>query len=760
MRNRTIIFNIILILALLVCISPLHAWTGDTWGSISRQTILRIADEMIDFSWSPKNTITNYGYTFYKGTIYRGEAYCQENPQENWAEFYSLVNNTAGGTTYYGNDCSGFVSISWKLPTRYTTTSFESDATSDGGYVTSLGTVGSGKNVGLLLGDAFVASGSHIIMFEYYLPDGSGIKAMEQTPYWARRRDWSWSQLASYRPIRRNNIDEGDYVFKTKWGTQGNLNGQFNDPVNVATDSSGNVYVTDYLNHRVQKFTSSGGFITKWGSYGSSNGYFKYPNGISVDTVGYVYVADEFNNRIQKFTSSGGFITKWGSEGSGNGQFMGVLNLTANTSNVYVSDAFLSRIQKFTSSGGFITKWGSEGSGNGEFDGNNGIAVDSSGNVYVADAFNDRIQKFTNSGGFITKWGACCSPDGYFNNPEGIAVDPSLNVYVADTYNHRIQKFDSNGNFITKWGSNGYMEDGKFQYPDGVAIDSSLNVYVADTGNDRIQKFSPVSKLPSGPSNLVATIISSSQINLSWQDNSNNETGFVIKRKTGVSGSYSTIATVGANVTTYSDPVSQGCTYYYAVYAYNAYGDSVYSDEVEATSGTGTVIQRATLDGSPWSGSLTFQCSANGILGPVQTVNLPVTATNRPTGTRTCAYISGGPQGATFYGIAPLATQTLYNGGTITFTYAFSSGTGTIIHQATLNGSPWSGSLTFQCSANGILGPVQTVNVPLTSTNRPTGPRTCAYISGGPTGAVFTSITPSNTQILYPGITITFTYNF
>ena len=605
MRNRTIIFIVVQIIALLICISSLHAWTGDTWGSISRQTILRIADEIIDFSWTPKNTMTNWNYgstwlTFYKGNTYRGEAYCQENPQENWAEFYSLVNSTSGGNTYYGNDCSGFVSISWKLPTRYTTTSFESDATSDGGYVTSLGAIDSGKKVGLLLGDAFVASGSHIIMFESYLPDGSGIRAMEQTPYWARRSDWNWSRLASYRPIRRNNIDEGNYVFKTKWGSPGNLNGQFNYPTDMAIDSSGNVYVVDQYNHRIQKFNSSGGFITKWGSYGAGNGYFNYPNGVAVDPSLNVYVADTNNYRIQKFNSSGSFITKWGSYGAGNGQFNTPTGMTADLSgNVYVAEHNNHRIQKFNSSGSFITKWGSYGTGNGQFREPWDIAVDPAGNVYVADSGNYRIQKFNSTGGFITKWGACCSPDGYFNYPMGIAVDPSLNVYVADTNNHRIQKFDSNGNFITKWGSYSYWEDGKFQHPQGIAVDSSLNVYVADTNNHRIQKFSPVSPLPSGPSGLTATAVSSSQINLSWQDNSNNETGFKIKRKAGFNGTYSTIDSVGPNVTSYTDTgLIAGTHYSYAVWAYNGAGESAYSDEVIASVGPKPDIKANGSDGS------------------------------------------------------------------------------------------------------------------------------------------------------------------
>lgn len=59
--------------------------------------------------------------------------------------------------------------------------------------------------------------------------------------------------------------------------------------------------------------------------------------------------------------------------------------------------------------------------------------------------------------------------------------------------------------------------------------------------------------VPVSPSGLTAAAISSSQINLSWTDNSNNETGFKIERKTGVGGTYLQIATTGANIATYSD---------------------------------------------------------------------------------------------------------------------------------------------------------------------------------------------------------------
>src|SRR5205814_1918932 len=100
-------------------------------------------------------------------------------------------------------------------------------------------------------------------------------------------------------------------------GITGSGDGQFNGPVNIAVDSSGNVYVADTLNHRIQKFTSAGNFLTAWGSHGSTNGQFGYPEGVATDGSGNVYVADTQNYRIQKFTSTGTFLTKWGGSGSG-----------------------------------------------------------------------------------------------------------------------------------------------------------------------------------------------------------------------------------------------------------------------------------------------------------------------------------------------------------------------------------------------------------------------------------------------------------
>jgi hypothetical protein len=89
---------------------------------------------------------------------------------------------------------------------------------------------------------------------------------------------------------------------------------------------------------------------------------------------------------------------------------------------------------------------------------------------------------------------------------------------------------------------------------------------------------------PLAPSGLSATAVGSSQINLGWTDNSNNETGFKIERKTGAGGTYAQVDTTAAGANSYNDTgLTASTTYYHRVRATNASGDSAYSNEASAT---------------------------------------------------------------------------------------------------------------------------------------------------------------------------------
>jgi hypothetical protein len=118
----------------------------------------------------------------------------------------------------------------------------------------------------------------------------------------------------------------------------------------------------------------------------------------------------------------------------------------------------------------------------------------------------------------------------------------------------------------------------------GVPIPSIISDLGSNLPNDAVG--GGVVDPPDPPSGLGANAVACDQINLSWTDNSDNETGFTIERS--LNGlSFAELDNVGANVTSYSDTtVAENTTYYYRVKAYNSAGDSAYSNTANDTTPT------------------------------------------------------------------------------------------------------------------------------------------------------------------------------
>jgi len=116
------------------------------------------------------------------------------------------------------------------------------------------------------------------------------------------------------------------------------------------------------------------------------------------------------------------------------------------------------------------------------------------------------------------------------------------------------------------------------------------NLGATGTASVTITVTNPGPLPPAAPSNLSATAVSASQINLSWTDNANDEDGFKIERKTGAAGTYAEIASLGANAISHSDNngLLAGTNYVYRVRAYSTGGNSAYSNEANATTQGGT----------------------------------------------------------------------------------------------------------------------------------------------------------------------------
>ncbi|MCK4352627.1 hypothetical protein KAW65_04385 [candidate division WOR-3 bacterium] len=257
------------------------------------------------------------------------------------------------------------------------------------------------------------------------------------------------------------------------------VDGDFEFSKDIAIDANGDIYVTDYGNNRIQKYSSG-----VWTQFNAS-GKLYHPWGIAVGSD-YVYVTSPDSHQVFKFTKTGDLDTIWGKEGYGEVEFRYPWGIAVDNDYVYIAEEGGDRIQKLTKNGKYELEWGKTGDWQGEFHSPCGIAVDES-YAYVVDKRNARIQKFTKDGTYVSEWGSQGGTEGQFDLPHDIAILGNY-IYVVDTENNRIQKFTTDGTFVDRWGMLG-TDWGQFDTPIGIGISQDGFIYIVDSANNKIQKF-------------------------------------------------------------------------------------------------------------------------------------------------------------------------------------------------------------------------------------------------------------------------------
>lgn len=335
---------------------------------------------------------------------------------------------------------------------------------------------------------------------------------------------------------------------------------QFSAPTGVAQDLARNIYILD--GNALRRTMPAGG--TNWytstlaGSiltHGTNDGTnqfarFDDPLGIAVDAVGNIFIADTLNNAIREVTAFG---TNWsvttiaGVTGRANAGWHDGTNSDAKfaypdgiavdlAQNLYVADAWSNVIRKITPSG---TNWivstiagepGVSGSNNGSnnvahFNAPIAIAIDSTGALYVSDFGNNTIRKIIQDG---TNWdvttlaglaGNIGSADGLgsaarFNQPQGLVVDNYQHIFVADSGNFTMRRITPAGMVSTIAGlagvsgtGNGTGSAARFAEPYGVAVDGLGNITVADYLNYDLRqgKLAPVLQYAASGKQLIVS---------------------------------------------------------------------------------------------------------------------------------------------------------------------------------------------------------------------------------------------------------------
>src|SRR5262249_21240935 len=153
---------------------------------------------------------------------------------------------------------------------------------------------------------------------------------------------------------------------------KGTKAGQFHFPIRIAINKTDEVFVTDFYNDRVQKFSAAGKFL-------AANAVPPHPGGITLDEGGNIY-ATHFG--IAKPNEKGKpvhvsvhspeekFLRGWGKTGTGDGEFDMPGGIAVRGDRVYVADQTNRLVQVFDARGMFLFKWGKYGTKTGEFGGN------------------------------------------------------------------------------------------------------------------------------------------------------------------------------------------------------------------------------------------------------------------------------------------------------------------------------------------------------------------------------------------------------
>jgi DNA-binding beta-propeller fold protein YncE len=217
-----------------------------------------------------------------------------------------------------------------------------------------------------------------------------------------------------------------------------------NDPRGLALGSDGNVYLTD-LSQRVTVISPAGKVLRRWGTPGSGPGEFQFvsaPNDptdlhswLSVGPSGDVYVADSGNNRVQVFTPRGRFMRQFGSSGTGKGQFVSLFSVVVDRAgNVYTTEGSAARlgvVTKFSPAGKVVWQIGGVASSNADLTvpieplsmdpHGRLVTINDNGLVLYIDSDGHELDSFDGVGGVFPSPPPVC----------GVTVDPLGYTYVT-----------------------------------------------------------------------------------------------------------------------------------------------------------------------------------------------------------------------------------------------------------------------------------------------------------------------------------------
>jgi trimeric autotransporter adhesin len=306
------------------------------------------------------------------------------------------------------------------------------------------------------------------------------------------------------------------------------------DPMGIAVDRQGNLFISDIFNERVRRVDALTGIITTVAGNGKSSfsgddgpatdARLESPGGLALDAGGNLFIAETGNERIRRVDAATGIITTVA--GNGQGGFSGDGGPATSASlgpihglavdaqgDVFLTDLISDRVRRVDAITGIITTVagnGVEGYGgdggpatSASFNWPYGVALDDKGNLFVGDENNKRVRRIDEATGIITTVagngqsafrGEGEAATSASLNPVGVAMDRDGDIFIADPANHRVLRVDAKSGALAtivgggNGGDSGRATDAILVAPAGIATDQYGNVFIAEPAVGRVRR--------------------------------------------------------------------------------------------------------------------------------------------------------------------------------------------------------------------------------------------------------------------------------
>lgn len=255
----------------------------------------------------------------------------------------------------------------------------------------------------------------------------------------------------------------------------------FREPVRLATDLAGQLYVADPRLGVITIRDESGKLVAVKRGFGR-------PLGVAVDPSGRIFVCEADKGRVSVFTP--GWVPA-GALGQGDGEFQMPNHIQATPDGlIYVVDSRANLVKVYGSNGVLVRQFGGYGALAGQFDFPTGLTVTPAGDIVVSDQGNERVQVFDLNGTFVRAFGKknMIGTNSTFGRVQGLQSDAQGRIYLADSFRGQVSVINSLGTTLGTVGTFG-SDPGQLTGPASLVVDRNNRLFVAAPGNTRVEIF-------------------------------------------------------------------------------------------------------------------------------------------------------------------------------------------------------------------------------------------------------------------------------